>query len=602
MMGASMTKTNLFINSLPAYTGDITHDDLRCVDFTHVVDVDGVNDIQGQTAGIKLFGADAKPKSVLIYPNGRKPYPYPHIKGVAVLLGDIKQPIHAVLGLDNAQALFDALQATPQGGAVITLPDNMDGSFKAVLDAFKPICVYTTHDKYIEYKHGDVISYSAPLSVALANETLADMMASDDITITGNALDLDTQIQQLQQQIKELSQLDEMRLHLQAPKVAKSHAIGKDKLLQWVYEYKQGDFIADIVPYTDSVTNDEIYQALYELIDRHIIIDKPLKVAFVLWVLFTYLIDDCDIAPIAWITAPEKSCGKSTLLGLFERVVNRPYTMTDPSQAVLYRIMDKYKPCLLIDEIDTGLKDKSTILGILNAGYSRHACKIPKVNMDKGGTVESFNAFGAKVLCGIGGLTGTTASRSIKFELKRKSNNDKVARLNKRTLTHAKTDLIRQKAKRWATDNRQAIIQTEIELLPINDRVYDNWYILLQIAHVLGVYDTAKQACLTINKAKDELSTNEQLLFDIREVWRGEKMALKFLLERLIADDEKAWASLNNGQEMTAHQLGKRLRGFGIAPKTIKTGVSTTAKGYDKDQFTQIWERYLSPKVDEFLF
>ncbi|MPW64984.1 DUF3631 domain-containing protein [Moraxella catarrhalis] len=602
MMGASMTKTNLFINSLPAYTGDITHDDLRCVDFTHVVDVDGVNDIQGQTAGIKLFGADAKPKSVLIYPNGRKPYPYPHIKGVAVLLGDIKQPIHAVLGLDNAQALFDALQATPQGGAVITLPDNMDGLFKAVLDAFKPICVYTTHDKYIEYKHGDVISYSAPLSVALANETLTDMMASDDITITGNALDLDTQIQQLQQQIKELSQLDEMRLHLQAPKVAKSHAIGKDKLLQWVYEYKQGDFIADIVPYADSVTNDEIYQALYELIDRHIIIDEPLKVAFVLWVLFTYLIDDCDIAPIAWITAPEKSCGKSTLLGLFERVVNRPYTMTDPSQAVLYRIMDKYKPCLLIDEIDTGLKDKSTILGILNAGYSRHACKIPKVNMDKGGTVESFNAFGAKVLCGIGGLTGTTASRSIKFELKRKSNNDKVARLNKRTLTHAKTDLIRQKAKRWATDNRQAIIQTEIELLPINDRVYDNWYILLQIAHVLGVYDTAKQACLTINKAKDELSTNEQLLFDIREVWRGEKMALKFLLERLIADDEKAWASLNNGQEMTAHQLGKRLRGFGIAPKTIKTGVSTTAKGYDKDQFTQIWERYLSPKVDEFLF
>lgn len=597
-----MTKTNLFINSLPAYTGDITHDDLRCVDFTHVVDVDGVNDIQGQTAGIKLFGADAKPKSVLIYPNGRKPYPYPHIKGVAVLLGDIKQPIHAVLGLDNAQALFNALQATPQGGAVITLPDNMDGSFKAVLDAFKPICVYTTHDKYIEYKHGDVISYSAPLSVVLANETLADMMASDDITITGNALDLDTQIQQLQQQIKELSQLDEMRLHLQAPKVAKSHAIGKDKLLQWVYEYKQGDFIADIVPYTDSVTNDEIYQALYELIDRHIIIDKPLKVAFVLWVLFTYLIDDCDIAPIAWITAPEKSCGKSTLLGLFERVVNRPYTMTDPSQAVLYRIMDKYKPCLLIDEIDTGLKDKSTILGILNAGYSRHACKIPKVNMDKGGTVESFNAFGAKVLCGIGGLTGTTASRSIKFELKRKSNNDKVARLNKRTLTHAKTDLIRQKAKRWATDNRQAIIQTEIEILPINDRAYDNWYILLQIAHVLGVYDTAKQACLTINKAKDELSTNEQLLFDIREVWRGEKMALKFLLERLIADDEKAWASLNNGQEMTAHQLGKRLRGFGIAPKTIKTGVSTTAKGYDKDQFTQIWERYLSPKIDEFLF
>lgn len=596
--GAIMTKTTLFIDTLPAYTGDIYHDDLHHVDFVHVVDADGLDGMTGQTAGIKLFDKDGKPKSVLIYPNGRKSYPYPQAKGVAVVYGELSSPIHAVLGLDNAQALYNALQGTSKGGAVVSLPNHLETSFKAVLDTFKPICVYTTHDKPIDYPHGDVISHIAPLSVALANETLAEMMTSDDIQITENALDLDKQVEQLQQQIKALSQLDEMRLHLQAPKVAKSHGISKDKLLQWVYEYKQGDFIADVVPTSNHVTSDEIYQTLYELIDRHIIIDEPLKVAFVLWVLFTYLVDDCDIAPIAWITAPEKSCGKSTLLGLFERVVNRPYTMTDPSQAVLYRIMDKYKPCLLIDEIDTGLKEKQALIGILNAGYSRHACKIPKVNMDKGGTVESFNAFGAKVLCGIGGLTGTTASRSIKFELKRKSNDDKVARLNKRTLPHAKTDLVRQKCKRWATDNRQAITQKEIELLPINDRAYDNWYILLQIADALGKYETAKQACLTINQTKDELSINEQLLFDIREVWNGEKMSMKFLCEKLTAIDDAIWQTYNNGQEITIHQLGKKLRQFGVIPQTIKTGANTTAKGYDKGQFLKIWERYLPPQIN----
>lgn len=484
---------------------------------------------------------------------------------------------------------------------MITLPDNLDGSFKAVLDAFKPICVYTTHDKPIEYKHGDVISHFAPLSLVLANETLAEMMAGDEVKVTENALslDLDKQIQQLQQQIKELSQLDEMRLHLQAPRIAKSHGIGKDKLLQWVYEHKQGELVVDTTPYPDSVTGDEIYKALYELIDRHIIIDEPLKVAFVLWVLFTYLVDISDIAPIAWITAPEKSCGKSTLLGLFERVVNRPYTTTDPSQAVLYRIMDKYKPCLLIDEIDTGLKENKSIIGILNAGYSRHACNVPKTNMDKGGTVESFNAFGAKVLCGIGNLTGTTASRSIKFELKRKSNTDKVQRLNVRTLPRTQTDIIRQKAKRWADDHRQQIKDTEVELLPISDRAFDNWYILLQIAHVLGVYDTARQACLTINKAKDELSINEQLLFDIREVWDGEKMSMKFLLEKLNADEANAWATINNGQEMTAHQLGKRLRQFGIEAKPINIGGNLRAKGYEKGQFLKIWERYLPKQIHD---
>lgn len=382
--------------------------------------------------------------------------------------------------------------------------------------------------------------------------------------------DLDQQVLELQQAIKELSDFDEMRLHLLLPQVAKRYGITKDKLLTWVYEYKQGDFISEPIPHHEGVSHDEIYTALYELVDNHIVIDEPLKITFVLWVLFTYLTDITDIAPIAWITAPERACGKTTLLALFERVVSKPYFMTDPTQAVLYRIMDKYKPCLLIDEIDTGLKDKSTILGILNAGYSRHASKIGRVNTDKGGTVESFNAFGAKVLCGIGGLQGTTASRAIRFEMRRKGKDDKVKRLNKTTLPHSQTEIIRQKCKKWSDDNRQSVEAVKIPQIAIDDRAYDNWYILLQIASVLGVYDKAVNACLAICQTKDEPSQNEQLLADIREVWQGEKMALKFLLERLTADDEKA--------------------------------ANTTAKGYDKDQFTQIWERYLSPKVDEFLF
>ncbi len=286
--------------------------------------------------------------------------------------------------------------------------------------------------------------------------------------------DLDQQVLELQQAIKELSDFDEMRLHLLLPQVAKRYGITKDKLLTWVYEYKQGDFISEPIPHHEGVSHDEIYTALYELVDNHIVIDEPLKITFVLWVLFTYLTDITDIALIAWIAAPERACGKTTLLALFERVVSKPYFMTDPTQAVLYRIMDKYKPCLLIDEIDTGLKDKSTILGILNAGYSRHASKIGRVNTDKGGTVESFNAFGAKVLCGIGGLQGTTASRAIRFEMRRKGKDDKVKRLNKTTLPHSQTEIIRQKCKKWSDDNRQSVEAVKIPQIAIDDRAYDN--------------------------------------------------------------------------------------------------------------------------------
>lgn len=173
-----------FIDSLPAYMGDIYHEDLRCVELAHVVDVDGLNGITGQTAGVKLFDTTGKPVSVVIYPKDRQPYPYPHTKGVAMVYGNLNDPIHAVLGLDNAQALYNALQGTSKGGAVVSLPMNLETSFKAVLEAFKPICTYTTHDKPIDYVHGDVVSHFAPLSVVLANESLAEMMASDDVKIT----------------------------------------------------------------------------------------------------------------------------------------------------------------------------------------------------------------------------------------------------------------------------------------------------------------------------------------------------------------------------------------------------------------------------------
>ena len=418
---------------------------------------------------------------------------------------------------------------------------------------------------------------------------------SDDLTM------LDMQVAELDQTITELAELDEKRLHLIITKVSKEFGVSKDKLLQWVYEYKQGELVADTSPYPDNITGDELYHELYKLIDDYIVIDEPLKVAFVLWVLFTYLVDISEIAPIAWITAPEKSCGKSTLLGLFERVVYKPYNITDPSQAVLYRVMDKYKPTLLIDEIDTGLKENKSIIGILNAGYSRHACHVPKTNMDKGGTVESFNAFGAKVLCGIGRLIGTTASRAIRFELKRKSNTDKVQRLNMRTLPRTQTDIIRQKAKRWSNDHHQQIKDVEVELLPINDRDFDNWYILLQIAHVLGVYDKARQACLSICQRDKEPSLNERLLSDVRDIWQGDKMTMKMIVLELNSLDDAPWSTCNDKQPMNTNKLGAMLRNFGIKATSVNIQ-GHRGKGYYKTALAELWERYLKPQEFDYPF
>lgn len=397
--------------------------------------------------------------------------------------------------------------------------------------------------------------------------------------------------------IDELSELNDIKLHLALSEVTREFKLSKDKVLSLVHEHKQGGLVAEIEPYHEPVTHDEIYTALYSLVHEHMAIDEPLKVAFVLWVLFTYLTDISDIAPIAWITAPERQCGKSTLLGLFERVVNKPMAFNNITQAVLYRVMEQFKPTLLIDEIDTSLKDKNELLGIVNAGYSRHASNVPRMNQDKGGIVEKFDVFGAKVFSGIGEMKGTFASRAIRFELRRKTNSDKVKRFNKRTLPHETTNEVQSKVKRWAGDNRQAVQAVQTPLLQINDRDFDNWEILLQIATVLGVYDKALQACLIICNRKDEPSLNEMLLSDIREVFTTERISSVDLLERLKADSEKYWGTYNNGTPLNVHQLAKKLKSFGIKSKAMRIkGEPGTVKGYERADFVKVWANYLPPQ------
>lgn len=241
---------------------------------------------------------------------------------------------------------------------------------------------------------------------------------------------------------------------------------------------------------------------------------------------------------------------------------------------------------------------------MINGGHSKTADKAIKCNQDNGNALEAFSAFGAKVICGIGAnLPAPTISRSIRFVLRRKTKDDKpTKRFILKNLPYTQTDTLKSKIKRWAIDNQGTINSVDIPILNINDRDYDNWEFLLQIASVLGVYDIAMKACLELCRQEKEPTQNEQLLSDIKAVWQGEKMALKSLLERLTADDEMVWATLNNGQEMTAHQLGKRLRSFGINSKTIKTGANTSAKGYYKSQLIPVWERYLTPSLDELAF
>lgn len=64
----------------------------------------------------------------------------------------------------------------------------------------------------------------------------------------------------------------------------------------------------------------------------------------------TWFIDVIAIAPLAIITAPEKRCGKSQLLFLLSRLVNRPLAASNITPAALFRSIDAWRPTILINE------------------------------------------------------------------------------------------------------------------------------------------------------------------------------------------------------------------------------------------------------------
>jgi hypothetical protein len=90
-----------------------------------------------------------------------------------------------------------------------------------------------------------------------------------------------------------------------------------------------------------------------------------------LWTIWTHVFDLFDIAPLLVMTSATKHCGKTTMLRLVGSVAVRPQFSSNLTGAVLFRVIEKYRPTLLIDEADNFAKFNDDLKGLLNAGHER---------------------------------------------------------------------------------------------------------------------------------------------------------------------------------------------------------------------------------------
>ena len=136
--------------------------------------------------------------------------------------------------------------------------------------------------------------------------------------------------------------------------------------------------------------------------NRHIILAKHEATAVSFWTMHTHALEYAEHSPRLNILSPAKRCGKTTLLNTVSAIVYRPLHTESITIASLFRVVEKFHPTLLIDEVDSFLKDNEEMRGLLNAGHGRFGQVIRTVGEDF--EPRRFSVWGAVALTGIGRL------------------------------------------------------------------------------------------------------------------------------------------------------------------------------------------------------
>ena len=156
-------------------------------------------------------------------------------------------------------------------------------------------------------------------------------------------------------------------------------------------------FNSEPQPWPDPVTGEDLLNEIAASVRRHVVLGNYDLLTVTLWIVLTYLSEIVDCLPILAILSPDKRCGKTSLLGVLSRLVKRPLPTSNISPAALYRVIEKFCPTLLIDEVDSFLPDNEELRGVLNSGHTRHTAYVLRVNRDTG-EVEPFSTWAPKAV------------------------------------------------------------------------------------------------------------------------------------------------------------------------------------------------------------
>jgi len=298
------------------------------------------------------------------------------------------------------------------------------------------------------------------------------------------------------------------------------------------------------------------------------------------------------------INSPELECGKSVNQSVMRRMAPRALTTTSISMSGVFRTVEKYKPTLFVDEGDAFLALNEDLRGILNSSHLKNDAFVIRTEGDQH-EPRAFSTWCAKSIALIGNLPPTLRSRAIVIQMKRKTARDKVEEFHGH-YPYPELEALKRQAWRWTRDNLKAIQSAEPSMpVGLINRTKDNWGPLFAIAEVVGGewVEKCRVAALAFQEGRpDETSVGAMLLGDLQELFReseGEPLSTEDVLNALAAMDERPWPEWRKGKPITARQLARLLKPFGIQSTNIRFG-DKILKGYELSDCQDAFFRYIA--------
>jgi hypothetical protein len=183
---------------------------------------------------------------------------------------------------------------------------------------------------------------------------------------------------------------------------------------------------------------------IHYILEQHLHLTEHQLIALTIWIAHTFKYHRFSVTPRLALLSPVRGCGKTTVLNLIAALAFNAKKVDHTTPAVLFRVIDREHPCILLDEADNAdLPTTAALRAVVNSG---HHCD-GKVSRYLEGEETVFSTFAPLALAAIGKLPLPILHRSIVLHMER-APSARLARFDRRPSQDRKQTVRRSTAKR----------------------------------------------------------------------------------------------------------------------------------------------------------